>query len=65
MIARPRETKANNPYYLLKKTNTPVVIAECGFLSNYEEAEKLTSKEYQKEVAEALCVGILTYLNAE
>ena len=64
-IARPRETKANNTYYLLKKTKTPVVIAECGFLSNYEEAEKLTSKEYQKEVAEALCVGILTYLNAE
>ena len=49
----------------MKKTKTPVVIAECGFLSNYEEAEKLTSKEYQKEVAEALCVGILTYLNAE
>jgi len=42
-----------------------VVIAECGFLSNYEEAEKLISKEYQKEVAEALCTGILTYLNAE
>ena len=56
---------ATNTFYLFKKKKTPVVIAECGFLSNYEEAEKLTSKEYQKEVAEALCVGILTYLNAE
>ena len=41
------------------------MIAECGFLSNYEEAEKLTSEEYQEEVAEALCAGLLAYLNAE
>lgn len=43
-ITRPREIKANNTYYILKKTKTPVVIAECGFLSNYEEAEKLTNE---------------------
>ena len=43
---------------------TPVVIAECGFLSNYEEAEKLTTKDYQKQVAHALCSGILAYLEA-
>lgn len=63
-IARPREIKANNTYYILKKTKTPVVIAECGFLSNYEEAEKLTTKDYQKQVAQALCNGILAYLEA-
>ena len=40
------------------------VIAECGFLSNYEEAEKLTTKDYQKQVAHALCSGILAYLEA-
>ena len=39
-------------------------IAECGFLSNYEEAEKLTTKDYQKQVAHALCSGILAYLEA-
>lgn len=61
-IARPREIKSNNTYYILKKTKTPVVIAECGFLSNYEEAEKLTTADYQKKVAEALCAGILAYL---
>ncbi len=63
-ITRPREIKANNTYYILKKTKTPVVIAECGFLSNYEEAEKLTTKDYQKQVAHALCSGILAYLEA-
>ena len=41
-----------------------MVIAECGFLSNYEEAEKLTTKDYQKQVAHALCSGILAYLEA-
>ena len=61
----PGRSKANNTYYILKKTKTPVVIAECGFLSNYEEAEKLTTKDYQKQVAHALFVRIGTYLSAE
>lgn len=26
-----REAKANDSYYLLKKTETPIIIAECGF----------------------------------
>lgn len=61
-ISHPRKTKSNNTYYILKKTKTPVVIAECGFLSNYEEAEMLTTSAYQKKVAKALCAGILAYL---
>ena len=60
-IARPRKIKADNTYYILKKTQIPTVIAECGFLSNTEEAEKLTSEEYQEQVAEAVCEGILQY----
>ncbi len=36
-----RESKANGTYYLLRRTETPTVIVECGFLSNPEEAEKL------------------------
>lgn len=64
-IARPREIKSNNTYYILKQTKTPVVIAECGFLSNYEEAEKLITSDYQKKVAEALCAGIMEYLETD
>ena len=64
-IARPREIKADNTYYILKKTQIPTVIAECGFLSNTEEAEKLTSEEYQEQVAEAVCEGILQYLKKQ
>lgn len=58
-----RQIKANDSYYLLKKTKTPIVIVECGFLSNYTEAEKLTSKEYQEEIAWEIHLGIIQYLN--
>ena len=59
-----REAKANDSYYLLKKTRRPIVIVECGFLSNSEEAEKLTSGFYQEKAAWAVHMGILQYLNA-
>lgn len=58
-----REVKANDSYYLLKKTPTPIVIVECGFLSNSEEAEKLCSKEYQEKLAWEIHLGIMQYLN--
>lgn len=57
-----RKAKANESYYLLKKTPSPTVIVECGFLSNYEEAELLNTEEYQKKVAEAVKTGILNSL---
>lgn len=58
-----RQVKANDSYYLLKKTGSPIVIVECGFLSNWEEAEKLCSEEYQEKLAWAIHLGILQYLN--
>lgn len=58
-----RAAKSNNSYYILKNTALPVVISECGFLSNTAEADKLVSKEYQQKVAWALHLGILQYLN--
>lgn len=58
-----RQVKANNGYYLLKKTKTPIVIVECGFLSNRKEAEKLVTKEYQEQLAWEIHIGIIQYLN--
>lgn len=58
-----RAAKGNDSYYLLKKTKEPIVIVECGFLSNREEAEKLCSPAYQEKVAWAVHLGILRYLN--
>lgn len=58
-----RQVKANDSYYLLKKTEIPIVIVECGFLSNSEEAEKLCTPEYQDRIAWAIHMGIMQYLN--
>lgn len=58
-----RQIKANDSYYLLKKTNVPTVIVECGFLSNSADAKKLADKEYQKKLAWAIHLGIIQYLN--
>lgn len=58
-----RRVKANDSYYLLKKTGKPIVIVECGFLSNSVEAEKLVSPWYQEKVAWAIHLGIIQYLN--
>ena len=58
-----RQAKANDSYYLLKKTEAPIAIVECGFLSNWEEAAKLQDDGYQSRVAWAVSMGILTYLN--
>ena len=43
--ANKRQAKANDNYYLLLHVKEPIIIAECGFLSNWEEAEKLETKE--------------------
>ena len=59
-----RQIKSNNSYYMLKKTAVPIVIVECGFLSNQEEAEKLCSDAYQEKIAWAVTMGILQYLSA-
>lgn len=58
-----RQIKANDSYYLLKKTSVPTVIVECGFLSNYTEAELLEAEEYQDRVAWAIHMGILQFIN--
>lgn len=57
-----RKAKANDTYYLLKRTEVPTIIVECGFLSNWEEAELLKDEEYQEEVAEAIVGGIQAYM---
>lgn len=58
-----RVAKANDSYYLLKKTEATTVIVECGFLSNYDEATKLVDKGYQEKLAWAVHLGILQYIN--
>ena len=43
--------KATSSIYLLDRLEKPAVLIECGFLSNDAEAERLASREYQKQLA--------------
>jgi len=47
---------------VLLGTNMPAVLVELGFLSNKTEAELLSSKSYQKILAQGICQGIISYL---
>ena len=58
-----RIEKSNDSYYLLKNVSKPVVIVECGFLSNRAESRKLVDGTYQQKLAWAIHIGILQYLN--
>ncbi len=50
---------------ILKNPKTPIIIVECGFLSNNEDAKLLESKEYQKKLAECIYQGIMTFSNKD
>lgn len=58
-----RVAKANSSYYLLKNTEYPITIVECGFLTNRQETKKLCDEEYQEQIAWAIHLGVLQYLN--
>ena len=60
-----REIKENTNYYILKKTELPSALVECGFLSNLEEEQKLNTQEYQEKIAWAIYVGIMNYFDME
>lgn len=57
-----RVEKANGSYYMLKKTECPIIIVECGFLSNSVEAQLLTQEAYQEKMACAIQLGISAFL---
>ena len=57
-----RVSKANDSYYLLRRTTIPLLIVECGFMSNPTEAKQLQDEAVQEKLAQAICTGIQRYL---
>ena len=57
-----RAAKANASYYMLKKSPCPLVIVECGFLSNPEEEKMLGTAEYRRKVAWAIHLGVMEWM---
>lgn len=56
-----RTAKSDQSYYILKNATPTVVIVECGFLSNPEEAAKLGLLSYQESLALSIKNGIGRY----
>lgn len=61
-ISSSRGIKANDDYFMLKKTPTPTVLVECGFLSNPREADLLILPAYQDKLVRSIYLGITDYL---
>jgi len=50
---------------IIDNSTIPIILIECGFLSNIEEEKKLVSDEYQEKVAWAIYTGLLKYFNGQ
>lgn len=50
-------------YYLLKESNLPAVIVECGYLTNEQEEQLLNTPDYQKQVAYTIMCGVVKYFD--
>ncbi len=66
-VLMPQNTRqikeAGSNIYLLDRIGTPAVLVECGFLSNPEEAERLSDEAYRRAVAAVIFCGIVPYTN--
>lgn len=60
-----RLAKPNGNYYLLLHVKEPIVIVECGFLSNWKEAAALGTEAYQERMAWTIHMGIMEFLNEQ
>ena len=60
-----RVAKHNGDYYILRTTQIPAVIVECGFLTNPEEERKLNTDQYQEAMAWSIYLGIIEYFQEE
>lgn len=48
---------------VLQDNNMPAILIQCGFLSNPEEEKKLINPDFQKDLAEGISQGILSFLD--
>lgn len=51
--------RLNPSLYVLRRTNMPAILIELGYLTNYEDAQKLSTMQY--DFAYAIYTGLLDY----
>ncbi|BDS07605.1 hypothetical protein NT6N_26450 [Oceaniferula spumae] len=60
---RNRDTRQRKDLAVLRRTNCPAVLIECGYISNSVERKRCMSSSYQNNCAQAIADGILAYKN--
>ena len=60
-----RQCKKSDGVYLMEHIGCTGVLVECGFLSNYEEEQRLLQPEYQKKLASVIAGTLTVSLSEE
>ncbi|GGK79560.1 N-acetylmuramoyl-L-alanine amidase [Amphritea balenae] len=65
-FARMHKTRVEQAgFVVLKSPDIPSILVETGFITNPEEARKLKSRAYQKQMAQAIFAGIKAHFKAK
>lgn len=51
-------------FYVIRKTNCPAVLLECGFFDNEKDFALLSNKAFQEQLGYKIYLGILEFVNA-
>lgn len=62
---RDRTELGKDDVYIFKDARQPIVIIECGFLSNLEDLDNLKKTEYRKKLVKNIGEGICKYMDAQ
>ena len=63
--ANHRACKLAGSVYLMEHASCPAILIECGFLSNYEEEQRLCSEDYQKLLSCVIAATLLESVTQE
>ena len=61
---RPDRGVKQAPFVVLTGATMPAILVEVGFLSNPDEAQQLNSSDHQRQLAEAIALGIDDFVRA-
>ncbi|MDO4434963.1 MAG: N-acetylmuramoyl-L-alanine amidase [Cardiobacteriaceae bacterium] len=56
-----KKTVERANFMVLRSPDIPSILIETGFISNYQDAKLLSSKEHQEKLAQAIAQGIVRY----
>lgn len=57
--------KSGKDIYLLYYSEVPIIMVECGFISNANEAKRLRDEQYQNQLSFVISQGIIQYCGAQ